>query len=150
MTSDASGQVFPPINTGWDSDDIDDLVANTSFDSGNLGIDVATGDSFTYATAITGDRGFVKLGAGALTLSGANTYTGDTTIDGGALTVGSDHALPSRVKFRSSDSMKERSSWCYTRCSSCFYSPIAQTGGPRDVIPWNRPASQAVDRECPQ
>ena len=22
--------------------------------------------------------------------------------------------------------MKERSSWCYTRCSSCFYSPKAR------------------------
>src|SRR5208337_3113831 len=26
--------------------------------------------------------------------------------------------------------MKERSSWCYTRCSGCFHSPKAQTGGP--------------------
>ncbi|MFZ1934355.1 MAG: hypothetical protein WBL72_16230, partial [Thermoguttaceae bacterium] len=42
-----------------------------------------------------------------------------------------------------SDSMKERPSWCYTRCSSRFYSPKAQPGGPRDVIPRNRPTSQA-------
>ena len=28
------------------------------------------------------------------------------------------------------DSMKERSSWCYTRCSAFFHSPKAQTGGP--------------------
>jgi len=27
-----------------------------------------------------------------------------------------------RGKEHYSDSMKERSSWCYTRCSSCFYS----------------------------
>ena len=35
---------------------------------------------------------------------------------------------PVLVALGDSDSMKERSSWCYTRCSSCFYSPKAQTG----------------------
>jgi len=44
---------------------------------------------------------------------------------------------PPDTRVGDSDSMKERSSWCYTRCSSFRYSPIAQTGGPEDVIPWD-------------
>jgi hypothetical protein len=48
-----------------------------------------------------------------------------------------------------SDSMKEWSSWWYKRCGSVL--PIkTTTGGPRDVIPWNRPAPQAVDRQRAQ
>lgn len=49
-----------------------------------------------------------------------------------------------------SDSMKERPSWCYTRCSAFFSLTKAQAGGPWDVIPCHRPASQAVDREPSQ
>jgi hypothetical protein len=48
------------------------------------------------------------------------------------------------------DSMKERSSWYYVRCGSCEPTKSTNPGGPRDVIPCNRPASQAVDREHPQ
>jgi subtilase-type serine protease len=40
-----------------------------------------------WSNDITGDGGFSKAGAGMLTLTGANTYTGDTTITGGVLRV---------------------------------------------------------------
>ncbi|NDD07932.1 MAG: hypothetical protein EB099_05470, partial [Actinobacteria bacterium] len=45
----------------------------------------ATGDS-TYSGAIGGGGSFTKSGSGNLTLSGANTYTGATTISAGTLT----------------------------------------------------------------
>ncbi|HVJ46383.1 MAG TPA: autotransporter-associated beta strand repeat-containing protein, partial [Luteolibacter sp.] len=58
----------------------------------NLGID--TSDSQTYSNAITdangGTRsiGFEKLGAGVLTITGNNTYSGDTILSQGSLNVG--------------------------------------------------------------
>jgi fibronectin-binding autotransporter adhesin len=51
----------------------------------DLGINLATNVSNTFAGSITGSGGLTKLGAGTLTLSGASTYTGATTIGGGTL-----------------------------------------------------------------
>ncbi|WAC19477.1 autotransporter-associated beta strand repeat-containing protein [Luteolibacter sp. SL250] len=56
-----------------------------------LGIEVASGNTGTYAEVIANANaganvtGFVKLGAGTLILTGANTYTGNTLISGGTL-----------------------------------------------------------------
>ncbi|MDY3563725.1 autotransporter-associated beta strand repeat-containing protein [Gemmata sp. JC673] len=61
-------------------------------------IDVATGGSLTISGAI-GDGassfGLTKTGGGTLTLSGANTYDGTTTISGGVLGVATDANLGS-------------------------------------------------------
>ncbi len=56
-----------------------------------LGIEVASGNTGTYSKVISNANGglntigFTKLGAGTLILTGANTYTGNTTISGGTL-----------------------------------------------------------------
>src|SRR6056300_1728124 len=47
----------------------------------------ATGDNTSYTGDIKGDGAFTKLGNSILALSGANTYTGDTTISAGTLTI---------------------------------------------------------------
>lgn len=47
----------------------------------------------TYGGIISGSGGIVKLGAGTLTLTGANTHSGGTTIGDGALSVSSDANL---------------------------------------------------------
>lgn len=44
-----------------------------------------TGGSYTFANAIGGSGSLTKRGAGSLTLSGDNTYTGLTSITGGTL-----------------------------------------------------------------
>jgi autotransporter-associated beta strand repeat len=44
--------------------------------------------TITAATTITGTGDFVKQGAGALTIFGSKTYTGDTVIEGGSLVLG--------------------------------------------------------------
>jgi len=53
---------------------------------GTAGHNITIGVSLNPAPSSTG--GLSKLGAGSLTLAGANNYTGDTTINAGTLTLG--------------------------------------------------------------
>ncbi|WP_265518687.1 autotransporter-associated beta strand repeat-containing protein [Nitratireductor luteus] len=53
--------------------------------SAALTLEAESGTSASYAGSITGSGGLTKLGASEQTLTGASTYTGDTTIGGGTL-----------------------------------------------------------------
>jgi len=71
---------------------LDTLHAGINFAPGSIfGIDNV--NSFTYATVLDGPSGILKLGAGTLTLSGANSYTGGTTLSAGTLQLGANGAL---------------------------------------------------------
>ena len=48
-------------------------------------IEIAEEKTLLLSGSISGNKGFEKIGAGTLTLSGANTYTGMTTVTEGAL-----------------------------------------------------------------
>ena len=82
---------------GWTPAEVDTLINNSTQNSGALGFDTSNGD-FTLATAF-GDTvlGLTKLGANALTLSGNNSYTGNTSLMEGTLNLGSPTALGSGV-----------------------------------------------------
>ncbi len=58
--------------------------------AGSGAIDVAGGKTLTIKSAIgeSGTQSLAKTGAGTLTLSGANTYTGTTTVSAGTLQLG--------------------------------------------------------------
>jgi fibronectin-binding autotransporter adhesin len=57
------------------------------------GTAAGTGYTATIATELTGAAALVKTDAGTLVLTGANTYTGGTAIEGGTLRVASDANL---------------------------------------------------------
>lgn len=65
--------------------------AITVTDPGLLSLNISTADE--YANPINGTGDIAKDGAGALTLSGANTFTGDFTWTNGALNLNSASAL---------------------------------------------------------
>ncbi|MGA2259487.1 MAG: autotransporter-associated beta strand repeat-containing protein, partial [Thermoguttaceae bacterium] len=73
--------------------DLDNLFAGTmpnvtSDPNSNVGIDTTAGN-FTYASNIPyTTMGLTKLGPNTLTLTGANAYTGLTTVSGGTLQLG--------------------------------------------------------------
>ncbi|ARS28892.1 outer membrane transport barrel [Sphingomonas sp. KC8] len=54
----------------------------------NAGLAFNRSDSIVYGDAITGSGTLIKSGAGALTLTGANSHGGGTTISGGTLQIG--------------------------------------------------------------
>ncbi len=73
----------------WGSGNTEDVSGLFGpIDSGETAILDTNGNNVTLATAITGDGGLEKTGAGTLTLSGTNTYTGGTTISAGTLQLG--------------------------------------------------------------
>ena len=48
----------------------------------------------TISGSVSGAGGFTKAGPGALTLSGANSFTGNVGVNAGLLTLGNANALP--------------------------------------------------------
>jgi len=56
---------------------------------------VSSGYASTFSNNISGTAGLLKLGAGTLILSGSNTYSGDTHLDGGDLVANSQANLGS-------------------------------------------------------
>ena len=78
-----------PTSTYFGAADLDALFAGTmpavsNDPNSNVGIDTTAG-SFTYASNISGAKGLVKLGPNSLILTGVNTYSGGTTVNGGTL-----------------------------------------------------------------
>ena len=64
------------------------LTSSSIINGSNNGILFNNGSLATIAATISGPVGLTKTGAGVLTLSGANTYTGTTTISGGYIVPG--------------------------------------------------------------
>ncbi len=52
------------------------------------------GQSTTYSGALSGSGSLFKIGAGTLVLSGSDTYSGRTVVDGGTLVVATSAAVP--------------------------------------------------------
>lgn len=77
--SGTSGQTLASLNGGG------------SVTAGGGHLSVGSG---LFEGSISGSCSFEKIGSGALTLSGANSYIGPTFVSGGTLRLGRDHSLP--------------------------------------------------------
>lgn len=72
---------------------IGSLSGNGSVTMGGTRLTVNGSASTTFSGVISGTNGFRYAGTGTLTLSGANTFTGDIGLLGGTVATGSDGAL---------------------------------------------------------
>jgi autotransporter-associated beta strand protein len=92
ITNGASGSVLFGIGTGPLGDNkisAGSINGGGTFDLGQNELTVGANNLSTNVTGVISGLGgsLVKTGTGTLTLSGANTYTGATTVDGGILNI---------------------------------------------------------------
>ncbi len=95
VTLGASGT--PVLNLNNQADTIGSLASTNTAAAVQLGSAIlATGgdnSSTTFAGVISGTGGLTKQGTGTLTLTGANIYSGPTTVSAGTLTLGTSNAI---------------------------------------------------------
>lgn len=70
---------------GLSDAELQDIVNEVNWTAGASLIIDTNGQDVTVATDITGDIGLIKKGAGILTLTGNNTFTGPTVIEAGSI-----------------------------------------------------------------
>ena len=96
--------------------DIGSTVANNATFNGD-GSFIVNGAIFNTNTAVI--RDLVKSGTGSLTLNGANTYNGPTTVSAGTLVAGNSQAIPSpAVSVASGAALEVRASITNTVANS--------------------------------
>ncbi len=79
------------------------VVAQPSGDYlNNATLEIANPDARTLAGTVSGSGAFVKSGAGVLTLTGQNGYTGTTSLTAGTLALGAANALPTTTTLLTS------------------------------------------------
>lgn len=81
-TIDISGIAMASFNAGSIAGDGSFVLGSKMLSVGSLNT------STTVSGVISGTGSLMKVGSGTLTLTGANTYTGGTTVNGGALQIG--------------------------------------------------------------
>jgi autotransporter-associated beta strand protein len=80
------------------------IVSDLQFSNGNFNLSggavtmtdtswlVAAGSSASVASSLSGSRGLIKTGDGALVLTGSNNYSGPTVVESGRLVIDGDHS----------------------------------------------------------
>lgn len=70
-------------------------ISDISIGLNGATINIGTGEDKNLSRNLIGAGSLIKDGPGVLTLSGANTFTGMTSVNGGTLALGADNALAS-------------------------------------------------------
>ena len=96
--SGSDGNININDNVSWSAHNLTLIATNGVTGSGNLAaggvLTINQGGTTSYSGAISGTgASLVKDGAGTLTLNGVNTYTGNTTVSAGTMTIGSSGML---------------------------------------------------------
>ena len=74
-------------------DNVQYSLGSNSWTIKNADATITSDENITIANLFSGNGSLVKLGAGTLTLTAANTFTGDLLISGGTVKVGNNSAL---------------------------------------------------------
>jgi autotransporter-associated beta strand protein len=90
VTYDAANNPNGALITGTGTGTLALGAASRTF---NIGDSSAAASDLTISAIISGAFGITKTGAGELTLSGSNTYTGTTTVSNGVLNIQNNRAL---------------------------------------------------------
>ncbi len=115
LTANANGTlaVRGGTPTNWQAGEIDALLTNATFNAGSyFGIDVVSGQSFSYGSAISNGagyssvRGFAKSGAGVLNLTGELDVPGDVEVRGGQLNVSGPAVRGDELRLLDSSTMR--------------------------------------------
>jgi autotransporter-associated beta strand protein len=118
---------------------------NVTFDDMAVGFTVSSGSAvspasvlfnnnvsnYTVSAAIAGDIPLIKFGAGALTLSGTNTYTGSTTIGGGTFTIDGAGLLGNGLY---ATNINNNGGGAFTYASSSTQTVSGVLSGPGDLV----------------
>ncbi|MBR0239308.1 MAG: autotransporter-associated beta strand repeat-containing protein [Thermoguttaceae bacterium] len=88
--SDSSSRLTSTLNLNGHTETVNGLVSSDSLSviTGTSGSKLRVGannDTSTYSGNLQGAMQLEKIGTGTLTLTGTNSYTGDTTVSGGKL-----------------------------------------------------------------
>ncbi|HEX7348789.1 MAG TPA: autotransporter-associated beta strand repeat-containing protein [Rhodanobacteraceae bacterium] len=69
------------------------IGSGNTVDNGVLAFDLASGTDLSYGGVISGNGALTQMGTDVLTLTGANTFRGNTNLDSGEIDVGNNTAL---------------------------------------------------------
>ena len=97
LTFDSGATIGICSDQGWSLTDLGTIAGRIdTVPNVGLGIDTSAQDlTFSGDLALSNGGGLLKAGGNTLTLTGSNTYTGDTRIEGGTLAAADGTSLPS-------------------------------------------------------
>jgi autotransporter-associated beta strand protein len=100
--------------------------------NGSVTFDTA-GNTITLSGALSGNGGLAKIGSGTLNLSGADTYTGDTTINAGSLELDATGSSPNAFHLANGAKLDLNFSGTYV-IAGCYTNGVPLSAGTYNAV----------------